>query len=65
MRKEINIREVTDGLREYNHKIMMEEIEEIMKSTRRQKTAGKLSEERIQIQDAADQDLIDSLSDRN
>ncbi len=65
MRKEINIREVTDGLREYNHKIMMEEIEEIMKGARRQKTAGKLPEERIQIQDAADQDLIDSLSDRN
>jgi len=61
--KEIKIRDVVDGLREYNRKVMADEIDEIMRRCR--KASSMLPDERLQIQDAADQELIDSLSDRN
>lgn len=63
--KEIKIRNVVDGLREYNRKVILEELDEMMQTLRRQKAAGTLPDKRFQIQDAADQALIDSLSDRN
>lgn len=63
--KEIKIRDVVDGLREYNRRVLAEDIDEIMQTPRRRKASDKLSDERLQIQDAADQALIDSLSHRN
>lgn len=65
MAKEINIRAVVDGLREYNKKVFVENVGEALKEEIRKQKArekrGLPPEPKYAIQDAADQALIDSL----
>jgi len=69
MAKEVNIRAVVDGLREYNGNVFIENVGTLLEDEARKQKArekrGLPPEAKLVIQDAADQSLIDSLSDRN